>query len=173
MTWALCGTSRTTRWSRGCRRPSKAAKRLKANRNNSSSNENAEVVAPDAGRTPRCFFVASGLERMHSAREAVQIAGNKCKVCQQNLVLSTEGKFCKKCEVVVHVKCDSQPDCPVCGQPYSAYEPCKGDPAVEAFVPRALRPVMYGGAILLLIAGLAFVFVALYYVLFDAFAHAH
>ena len=36
---------------------------LEAN-NNSSSNENAEVVAIDAGRTPRFFMVASGPARL-------------------------------------------------------------------------------------------------------------
>jgi hypothetical protein len=42
-----------------------------------------------------------------------------------------------------------------------------------AFVPRALRPAKSGGAVLLLIAGLALVVIILYYLFEDALAHGH
>jgi hypothetical protein len=32
----------------------------------------------------------------------MQIAGNKCKVCERNIILSNEGKGCARCGAVVH-----------------------------------------------------------------------
>jgi hypothetical protein len=103
----------------------------------------------------------------------MQIAGSKCKVCQQNIVLSTEGKSCGNCLTVVHNQCDPQPDCPVCGHPYQAYNPPKADVTTDSLGHRTLRAIAYGGGLLLVISVLLFVLTVLYNALMGAFAHSH
>jgi hypothetical protein len=83
----------------------------------------------------------------------MQIAGNKCKVCEGNIAFSVEGKFCPRCETVVHLKCDSLDICDGCGQPFAGYEEPEPDPTRSSFVPRALRPVKFETSIMVL-AGL-------------------
>jgi hypothetical protein len=93
----------------------------------------------------------------------MQIAGNKCKICGFNIILSTEGKYCAQCGILVHVACEPRPNCDLCGQPYHGYEPPEANPRSEAFVPSALRPAKSAGPILLLVAGIALLFSLLCY----------
>jgi hypothetical protein len=103
----------------------------------------------------------------------MEIAGAICSVCGRQITLAREGKFCARCEAIVHTKCDTGAECPVCRESYKEYEEPKADPLAAAFVPRALRPANSAAGILLLIAGLAFVVYILYYLLEDAPAHGH
>jgi len=92
----------------------------------------------------------------------VQIAGNRCKVCQKEIILSREGKACVQCGTVVHLACELRDRCDVCGQPYQNYEPPKADPLSEAVVPSALRPPKGGGpAFAIMLAGVILFLVVL------------
>jgi|SRR5215467_5121560 len=93
----------------------------------------------------------------------MQIAGNKCKVCGKEIILSSEGKFCARCEVVTHLTCEPRNSCDVCGEPYQTYERPKADPKSEALLPRTLRPANLGAPVLMFIVVLALlIMVALY-----------
>ena len=81
----------------------------------------------------------------------MQIAGNTCKVCQRKIVFSNEGKLCAHCQTFVHLGCDAQPKCDVCGEPFQNYEPPEADPMRGAVLPPALRPAKSGGPMLVLI----------------------
>ena len=103
----------------------------------------------------------------------MQIAGSKCKVCERNIVFSNEGKFCAHCGTVVHLACESQAQCGVCGQPFQQYEPPQADPLSEAILPPALRSAKSGAptfAILMVVA-LAILLIVAYYALQAAWAH--
>lgn len=103
----------------------------------------------------------------------MQIAGSRCKVCERNIVFSTEGKFCSRCGTVVHLACESQAKCGVCGQPFQQYVPPKADPFSEAILPPALRSAKSGAptfAILMAVA-LAILLIVAYYALQTALAH--
>jgi hypothetical protein len=103
----------------------------------------------------------------------MQIAGNRCRICGLDVILSREGKFCAKCETVVHVACEPRSACPDCGGRYSDDQPVKVDPRADAFVPHALRPVNSGVAILLLAAVLAFMIFGLYLLFIEGLSHGH
>lgn len=105
----------------------------------------------------------------------MQIVGEKCKICKQNIVFLDEGKFCAQCETFVHVACLPQANCDVCGQPFQYGERPKPDPKSDAFVPRALHPAKSGGPVLAIFLVLAFALVAisLSYVLRAAAEHGH
>jgi hypothetical protein len=75
----------------------------------------------------------------------MQIAGNRCKVCQEKIILSREGKACVQCGTVVHLECESRNQCDACGQRYQNYELPSADPLSEAIIPSALRPAKGGG----------------------------
>jgi hypothetical protein len=70
----------------------------------------------------------------------LQIAGNKCKVCELSIIFSNEGKFCVHCGTVVHCSCEPRATCTVCGRPYQVYERPKVDLLEDAVIPPALRP---------------------------------
>ena len=104
----------------------------------------------------------------------MQIAGSACKICERNIVLALDGKFCLHCSAVVHRACDPRAKCHVCGQAFQGYERPSVDPIREAIVPRALR----GGrnastAVALLCAGVAGIIVILCYVLMEAWSLGH
>ena len=61
----------------------------------------------------------------------MQIAGNKCKVCGRNIVFASEGKSCACCQTSVHLTCEPQANCDICGQPYQVHERPKVDPLSE------------------------------------------
>src|SRR5215467_7872706 len=103
----------------------------------------------------------------------MQIAGNKCKVCGKEIILSSEGKFCARCEVVTHLTCEMRTNCDVCGEPYQAYERCKADPKSEGLLPRALRPVNLGAPVLMFIAVLAFLIMVALYLIKEGLENAH
>jgi hypothetical protein len=90
----------------------------------------------------------------------MQIAGNKCKVCERGIILSTDGKFCERCGTLVHLACALADNCDVCGQRWQRYEPPKPDPMRDAILPLSLRPSKSGGALVAagLILLLAFLF---------------
>ena len=69
----------------------------------------------------------------------MQIAGNTCRVCERNIVLSSEGKFCCQCRTHVHITCDPRLKCDVCNQSFQQYERPANDPLGDAVTPRALR----------------------------------
>lgn len=103
----------------------------------------------------------------------MQIAGSKCKVCERNIVFSNEGKFCAHCGAVVHLACESQAKCGVCGQPFQQYEPPQADPLSEAILPPALRSTKSGAptfAILMAVV-LAILVIVAYYALQAGLAH--
>lgn len=58
----------------------------------------------------------------------MQIAGNKCTICGRKIVFAAEGRFCVKCSIVVHLACDGQATCPVCGGPLRENERPTADP---------------------------------------------
>jgi hypothetical protein len=91
----------------------------------------------------------------------MQIAGSKCKICGHGIVLSTEGKFCRRCETVFHTACEPADTCAICGQRYEAQAPIKPDPLREALLPRALRPAKSGGPALAVAALIAFALLSL------------
>ena len=95
----------------------------------------------------------------------MQIAGNSCKVCEGNIVLSSEGKFCARCGTFVHLACAPEPKCGVCGEPFQHHERPKADPLSEAILPRALLPSKGVGLILFLIVGLVLLVVVWYWCL--------
>jgi len=104
----------------------------------------------------------------------MQIAGNKCKVCERNIILSNEGKGCARCGTVVHRTCEPRAQCDICHEPYQAYERPKVDPLSEAILPRALRPAGSGGPTLalLLTTALAVLAIILWYSVEYALAHS-
>lgn len=105
----------------------------------------------------------------------MQIAGNRCKVCQREIILSREGKACVHCGTVVHLACESGARCDACGQPYQNYQPPKADPLSEAIVPSALRPPKGGGpTFAILLAGvILFLAVLLWWANEYFLAHSH
>jgi hypothetical protein len=113
--------------------------------------------------------------RTPATTTVMQIAGNKCRVCERNIVLSTEGKFCARCGTVVHSTCEAQAKCGVCGEAYQAYERPKVDPLDEAILPPALRPAKSGGPTLalLLTTALGLLVIILWYAIEYALAHSH
>ena len=91
---------------------------------------------------------------MQIVREVpMQIAGNRCKVCERGIILSSEGKFCPRCGTCVHLACEPRGECDGCGQPYQHFEPPKADPRSQAVVPLALRPVRSGGPTFVTLVG--------------------
>ena len=85
----------------------------------------------------------------------MQVAGNKCKICERRIVFSNEGKFCAQCGVFVHLTCLPQAKCDICGQPFQHEESPSADPLRDAILPPALRPVNSGAPMLAI--GLALV----------------
>ncbi len=90
----------------------------------------------------------------------MQIAGTLCKVCGRNIVLSSEGKFCPRCETAVHLTCEPQDSCATCGQPYQADKAPEADPLRDAVLPPALRPNRSGGPAFAVSVGVAFLLLA-------------
>src|SRR6266699_1854312 len=90
----------------------------------------------------------------------MEIAGNKCKICKRDVVLSVEGKLCTRCGTVVHLTCEPGGICGACGEPYHGFEPPKSDPFSVAIVPRALRPAGSGGPTFVMVVGIAFLLLA-------------
>lgn len=103
----------------------------------------------------------------------MEIAGAKCTVCGKQIVFAREGKFCARCQRVVHLGCEAGSECPVCNGSYTNFVSPEADPLAAAVLPRALRPANSAAGILLLIVGLAIVVYVLYYLLEDALAHGH
>jgi hypothetical protein len=104
----------------------------------------------------------------------MQIAGNKCRVCERSIVLSSEGKFCPTCGTFAHLACDELEMCEVCGQAFRHYEPPKPDPMREAIVPRGLRSVTVGQlAIALLLLLPAILFLVIWWLLMEDVARGH
>jgi hypothetical protein len=85
----------------------------------------------------------------------MQIAGTKCKVCGQNIILSSEGKFCTTCGSAVHLTCDPNATCGICGKAYELYERPQSDALRDALLPPALRPSRSGGPALAIGLGVA------------------
>jgi hypothetical protein len=79
---------------------------------------------------------------------SLQIAGNRCGVCGQNITLSSEGKYCAHCQTVVHTACESRETCGFCGRPYLFEERPQFDPLRDAVLPRALQPAKSGAPVL-------------------------
>jgi hypothetical protein len=103
----------------------------------------------------------------------MQIAGNKCRVCGGNIILSSEGKSCAHCETFAHVACFPQSTCDVCGQSFESYEAPKPDPLRDAILPRALRPSKSGGPVLFLAALFVFLIFLAYYGFMHLLASGH
>ena len=104
----------------------------------------------------------------------MQIAGNKCRVCERSIVLASEGKYCPTCGAFAHVACDELETCEACGHAFEHYERPKPDPLRDAIVPRGLRPVAAGPltiALLLLLP--AILFLVIWWIIMDGLAHGH
>ena len=106
----------------------------------------------------------------------MEIAGSKCKICGCGIIFSTEGKFCARCGTYVHLTCEPETKCDVCGQSFQQYEPPKADPLREAILPRALRStasssqkfaILLGGVVLAIMAGI------LFWLFQEVLAHGH
>jgi hypothetical protein len=91
----------------------------------------------------------------------MQIAGNRCKFCERNIVLSSEGKYCARCGTFAHVACEPQSDCDACGQPFQEYERPEADPMRDAVLPRALRPASSGGLLMISLMALMVILIFL------------
>jgi hypothetical protein len=104
----------------------------------------------------------------------MQIAGNKCKVCERNIILSIEGKYCARCGTVVHRACEAQAKCEVCGDAYQVYERPEVDPLSEAILPPKLRPAKSAGPTLAIIltTALGFLAIILWYAIGYALVHS-
>jgi hypothetical protein len=90
----------------------------------------------------------------------MQIAGIACKVCKQNIILSSEGKFCRSCRTTVNFTCEPQDSCAVCGQAYEVDKGPEADPLRDAALPPALRPNRSGGPAFAISVGAAFLLLA-------------
>jgi hypothetical protein len=90
----------------------------------------------------------------------VQIAGKRCKICGEDIVLSAEGKRCAQCGTFVHLACEPADECGVCGRNYTPDERPKADPLSEAILPRALRPVGSDGPFLAMFLAIALASIA-------------
>jgi hypothetical protein len=101
----------------------------------------------------------------------MQIAGNNCRICGGNIILSRDGKFCAHCQTAVHLRCEPRSECGVCGQTYQDYEAPKADPLREAVLPRALRPARSGGPVFAITAAVLFALLTM--MLWYIFAHGH
>ena len=75
----------------------------------------------------------------------MQIAGTECSICRHKITLSTEGKYCEHCSVVVHRDCEPSDKCSGCGQSFHFFERPSIDPIEDAIVPRALRATKSSG----------------------------
>ena len=82
------------------------------------------------------------------ARCEVQIAGAKCRKCDREIILSTEGKFCASCAIYVHLQCELWDRCGVCGRAFVGYERPKADPLGGALRPersnKMVGPLLFG-----------------------------
>jgi hypothetical protein len=103
----------------------------------------------------------------------MQIAGSKCKVCGQKIVLSREGKFCPECNTYAHLVCEARDNCDICGRPLQNYERPEADPTRDAILPRALRPSKSGGPVLFLAALFVFLIFLAYYGFMHLLASGH
>jgi hypothetical protein len=105
----------------------------------------------------------------------MQIAGNKCKVCEHHIVLSSDGKVCERCGAFVHLACEPRNNCDVCGQPFQRYEPPEADPLRDAVLPRALRPAASGGPAFAISAAVALALLAIivWYAIEHVLSHGH
>jgi transposase-like protein len=103
----------------------------------------------------------------------MQIAGHKCHICNRSIVLSNQGKFCPRCEIVVHVACEPRPVCGSCGKQFEAFKLPKSDPAGDAVLPRALRPAKMDGPVMVLAALFAILFGFIIYCFWWAVGHQH
>jgi hypothetical protein len=97
-----------------------------------------------------------GLVEPHKRQECkMQIAGANCRACGQEIVLSKDGKFCRRCNSFAHNGCEPSTTCSVCAERFESFEPPKPDPLWDA-VPRSLRSNQWIGPILTtFLAGLA------------------
>lgn len=91
----------------------------------------------------------------------MEIAGKKCRVCNLNIVLSREGKFCPLCQLAAHLACEPRTTCSVCGQAFQDFHRPKADVLSEALIPTPLRQPRSGGAVFAVstVLILAFVFI--------------
>jgi hypothetical protein len=97
----------------------------------------------------------------------MQIAGNECKICGRSIIISNEGKFCGRCGTVVHLSCEAESKCNVCGTPYEGYERPKAAPLSEAIVPLAVRGANRGWSVAVaLMVALALLFVIFLFFMF-------
>ena len=87
----------------------------------------------------------------------MQIAGSTCTICGRRIVFADEGQFCIKCGMAVHLTCQTQPTCPVCGGPLSDYERPKPDPEWVRFNSPAERNFGPAAAVLFVVFGLVVV----------------
>jgi hypothetical protein len=88
----------------------------------------------------------------------MQIAGSKCGVCNDNIVFSSDGKYCERCGTVFHIRCEPRDRCAVCGEPFKEFEKAPADLTRASFLPRAMRPTRINGAVFVLMGLLAFIF---------------
>ena len=77
----------------------------------------------------------------------MEIAGKTCRVCDLDIVLSREGKFCPMCKAAVHLTCEPRTTCSVCGRPFEDFDRPKADALSEAIIPTALRKPRSGGPV--------------------------
>ena len=92
----------------------------------------------------------------------MQIAGSKCTVCGGSIVVAKEGKYCAQCNLVVHLTCEANDRCGVCGEPYRAYEAPLSNPEQDAYLPPSLRPAGSGAPTLAVVLVLLLTFLVIY-----------
>ena len=93
----------------------------------------------------------------------MQIAGSKCRICNDPVVLAFEGKFCRGCGTVTHLQCEPAPNCSSCGRQFEYYRPQRPDVSSMAYDPRERRSSNSVGP--LLAALLSFLAIILVYYL--------
>src|SRR4051812_6485876 len=65
----------------------------------------------------------------------MQIAGSRCSICKEPVILATEGKLCVHCAFAVHLHCEPNSKCSTCGNSFHHFQP-QTDPFWNACDPR-------------------------------------
>lgn len=73
----------------------------------------------------------------------MQIAGRRCRNCDQPIVLASEGKTCPYCDFVTHSQCEAAANCSTCGRPFESYLASEPEPssAYDPFAERSNRSI--------------------------------
>ncbi len=96
----------------------------------------------------------------------MQIAGQKCEVCGEAIVLASEGQYCERCRTCTHLKCSANRKCGICSSAYSRHAPAGHERISDAILPPQLgdpgNGAWYLAAFLALLVGFGIIGFALW-----------